>query len=71
MPGQKQMISNSSNGGSVIILQFSLELGLDVAEREVQAAINSACLRFCLKHLPNPPVYSKVDPADAPILTLR
>ncbi|MDR3556348.1 MAG: efflux RND transporter permease subunit [Syntrophobacteraceae bacterium] len=69
MPGLKQMISNSSNGGSVIILQFTLDLSLDVAEQEVQAAINSAST-FLPSNLPNPPVYSKVNPADAPILTL-
>ncbi len=69
MPGLKQMISNSSSGSSVIILQFSLDLGLDVAEQEVQAAINSAS-SFLPANLPNPPVYSKVNPADAPILTL-
>ncbi len=69
MPGLKQMISNSSNGSSIVILQFSLELGLDVAEQEVQAAINAATT-FLPPNLPNPPVYSKVNPADAPILTL-
>ena len=69
MPGLKQMISNSSSGSSVITLQFSLELSLDVAEQEVQAAINAATT-FLPPNLPNPPVYSKVNPADAPILTL-
>ena len=69
MPGLKQMTSNSSGGSSVIILQFSLDLSLDVAEQEVQAAINAAAT-FLPKDLPNPPVYSKVNPADAPILTL-
>ncbi|MCK9378021.1 MAG: MdtB/MuxB family multidrug efflux RND transporter permease subunit [Syntrophobacterales bacterium] len=69
MPGLKQMTSNSSGGSSVIILQFSLQLSLDVAEQEVQAAINQAAT-FLPKDLPNPPVYSKVNPADAPILTL-
>ncbi len=69
MPGLKQMISNSSSGSSVVILQFSLDLGLDVAEQEVQAAINAAAT-FLPANLPNPPVYSKVNPADAPILTL-
>ncbi len=69
MPGLKQMISNSSNGSSVIILQFSLDVSLDVAEQEVQAAINAAAT-FLPSNLPNPPVYSKVNPADAPILTL-
>ncbi|MGC9966464.1 MAG: efflux RND transporter permease subunit [Syntrophobacteraceae bacterium] len=69
MPGLKQMISNSSSGSSVIILQFSLDLSLDVAEQEVQAAINAAAT-FLPPNLPTPPVYSKVNPADAPILTL-
>ncbi len=69
MPGLKQMTSNSSGGSSVVILQFSLNLSLDVAEQEVQAAINAAST-FLPKDLPNPPVYSKVNPADAPVLTL-
>jgi len=69
MPGLKQMTSTSSGGSSVITLQFSLDLSLDVAEQEVQAAINAAAT-FLPKDLPNPPVYSKVNPADAPILTL-
>ncbi|MEP6600523.1 MAG: MdtB/MuxB family multidrug efflux RND transporter permease subunit [Nitrospirota bacterium] len=69
MPGLKQMTSTSSGGSSVVTLQFSLELSLDVAEQQVQAAINAATT-FLPKDLPNPPVYSKVNPADAPILTL-
>ena len=69
MPGLKQMTSNSSGGSSVITLQFSLQISLDVAEQEVQAAINQAGT-FLPRDLPNPPVYSKVNPADAPILTL-
>ena len=69
MPGLKQMTSNSSGGSSVITLQFSLQISLDVAEQEVQAAINQAAT-FLPRDLPNPPVYSKVNPADAPILTL-
>ncbi|MHB8068442.1 MAG: MdtB/MuxB family multidrug efflux RND transporter permease subunit [Desulfobaccales bacterium] len=69
MPGLKQMTSNSSGGSSVIVLQFSLNLSLDVAEQEVQAAINAAAT-FLPRDLPNPPVYSKVNPADAPVLTL-
>ncbi|GFE60958.1 MdtB/MuxB family multidrug efflux RND transporter permease subunit [Geobacter sp. AOG2] len=69
MPGLTQMTSTSSNGSSVITLQFSLELSLDVAEQEVQAAINAG-FTFLPKDLPNPPVYSKVNPADAPIMTL-
>lgn len=69
MPGLKQMTSSSSGGGSVIVLQFSLNLGLDVAEQEVQEAINAAG-SFLPRDLPNPPVYSKVNPADPPIMTL-
>jgi multidrug efflux pump len=69
MPGLQQMSSSSSGGSSVITLQFSLDLSLDVAEQEVQAAINAAS-SFLPNDLPNPPVYSKVNPADAPILTL-
>src|SRR5689334_23789373 len=69
MPGLNQMTSASSGGASVITLQFSLDLSLDVAEQEVQASINSA-FTFLPKDLPNPPVYSKVNPADAPVLTL-
>ena len=69
MPGLKQMSSTSSGGASVITLQFSLDLTLDVAEQEVQAAINAAS-NFLPADLPAPPVYNKVNPADAPILTL-
>src|SRR2546421_205445 len=69
MPGLKQMSSTSSGGASVITLQFSLDLSLDAAEQEVQAAINAAS-NFLPADLPAPPVYSKVNPADAPILTL-
>ena len=69
MPGLKQMTSTSSIGASRIILQFALEMGLDVAEQQVQAAINAA-VTFLPADLPVPPVYSKVNPADAPILTL-
>ncbi|HLQ38178.1 MAG TPA: MdtB/MuxB family multidrug efflux RND transporter permease subunit [Planctomycetota bacterium] len=69
MPGLKQMSSTSSGGASVITLQFSLELKLDVAEQEVQAAINAGS-NLLPTDLPAPPVYSKVNPADAPILTL-
>jgi multidrug efflux pump len=69
MPGLTQMTSASSGGSSVITLQFSLELSLDVAEQEVQAAINAG-FNFLPRDLPSPPVYSKVNPADAPILTL-
>ncbi len=69
MPGLKQMTSVSSGGGSVITLQFNLEESIDVAEQEVQAAINAGN-SFLPTDLPNPPIYSKVNPADAPILTL-
>ena len=69
MPGLKQMSSTSSIGSSLVILQFSLDLALDVAEQQVQAAINAA-VTFLPQDLPAPPVYSKVNPADAPILTL-
>src|SRR4249920_1080746 len=69
MPGLNQMTSVSSGGSSVITLQFSLDLNLDVAEQEVQAAIN-ASFSYLPRDLPNPPVYSKVNPADAPVLSL-
>jgi len=69
VPGLNQMTSTSSDGSSVITLQFSLDLNIDVAEQEVQAAINAAS-SFLPSDLPNPPIYSKVNPADAPILTL-
>jgi multidrug efflux pump len=69
MPGLSLMASTSSSGSSVINLQFSLDLSLDVAEQQVQAAINAA-YSFLPPDLPAPPVYSKVNPADAPILTL-
>lgn len=69
MPGLDQMSSSSSNGSSQITLQFSLEMTLDVAEQEVQAAINAATT-YLPKNLPNPPVYSKINPADTPIMTL-
>src|SRR5437879_8674798 len=66
IPGLSQMTSTSSGGGSVITLQFSLEESIDVAQQDVQAAINAA-YSYLPKDLPNPPVYSKVNPADAPI----
>src|SRR5512135_51452 len=69
MPGLKQMSSTSSGGASVITLRFSLDLSLDIAEQEVQAAINAAS-NLLPTDMPLPPVYSKVNPADAPILTL-
>jgi multidrug efflux pump len=69
VPGLKQMTSNSSYGSSVIILQFALNLNIDVAEQEVQASINAAST-YLPTDLPNPPIYSKINPADAPIMTL-
>ncbi|EKO38108.1 MAG: cation/multidrug efflux pump [Solidesulfovibrio magneticus str. Maddingley MBC34] len=69
MPGLTEMTSTSSPGASVVTLQFALSLSLDVAEQEVQAAINTAT-SLLPADLPTPPVYSKVNPADAPILSL-
>jgi len=69
VPGLSQMTSSSSLGSSIITLQFNLDQNIDVAEQQVQAAINSAGT-YLPDDLPNPPVYSKVNPADAPILTL-
>ena len=69
VPGLKQMSSTSSFGSSVIILQFALDLNIDIAEQQVQASINAAGT-FLPRDLPNPPIYSKSNPADAPILTL-
>ena len=69
MPGLNQMTSASSAGASVITLQFSLDLSLDIAEQEVQAAINASG-NLLPADLPAPPIYSKVNPADAPIMTL-
>ena len=69
MPGLSQMASTSSAGASVITLQFSLALPIDVAEQEVQAAINAGA-NLLPQDLPVPPIYSKVNPADTPILTL-
>ncbi len=69
IPGLKQMLSSSSGGASVITLQFDLTIPLDVAEQGVQAAINAGS-NLLPQDLPAPPVYSKVNPADAPILTL-
>ena len=69
MSGLKQMASGSSAGASVITLQFQLSLPLDIAEQEVQAAINAA-MNYLPDDLPNPPVYNKVNPADPPIMTL-
>jgi multidrug efflux pump len=69
MPGMNQMMSTSSFGSSLITLQFAFDLSLDVAEQEVQAAINAATT-YLPRDLPNPPIYSKTNPADAPVLTL-
>jgi len=69
VPGLNQMTSTSSDGSSVIVLQFSLDLNIDVAEQEVQASINAA-QSYLPADLPVPPIYSKTNPADAPILTL-
>ena len=69
VPGLNQMTSCSSGGSSIIVLQFALNLNIDVAEQEVQAAINAA-QTYLPPNLPAPPIYSKANPADAPILTL-
>ncbi|HEX9203543.1 MAG TPA: efflux RND transporter permease subunit, partial [Vicinamibacteria bacterium] len=69
VPGLSQMTSTSSFGSSIVTLQFNLDQNIDVAEQQVQAAINAATT-YLPRDLPNPPVYNKVNPADAPILTL-
>src|SRR6195256_5650449 len=69
VPGLSQMTSTSSFGSSIITLQFALDQNIDVAEQQVQAAINASGT-FLPRDLPNPPIYSKTNPADAPILTL-
>src|ERR1035441_5060416 len=69
VPGLTQMTSISSFGSSLVTLQFSLSLSIDIAEQEVQAAINSSGT-YLPKDLPAPPIYSKTNPADTPILTL-
>src|SRR6202008_1753765 len=69
LQGLNQMTSSSSGGTSVIVLQFALSLNIDVAEEEVQSAIN-ASQSFLPATLPSPPIYSKTNPADAPVLTL-
>jgi multidrug efflux pump len=69
VPGLSQMTSTSSFGSSIITLQFSLDQNIDVEEQQVQAAINSGST-YLPTDLPNPPIYNKVNPADAPILTL-
>src|SRR6202049_1094244 len=69
VPGLNQMTSTSSDGSSVIVLQFALNLNIDVAEQEVQESINAA-QSYLPADLPTPPIYRKTHPADAPILTL-
>src|SRR5246127_750895 len=69
VPGLSQMTSTSSFGSSLIILQFNLDQNIDVAQQDVQTAINAATT-YLPRDLPNPPIYNKVNPADAPILTL-
>jgi multidrug efflux pump len=69
IPGLNQMTSTSSFGSSIVTLQFVLDLNIDVAEQEVQAAINAAS-NLLPPDLPNPPIYSKINPADSPILTI-
>ena len=69
LPGLSRMSSNSSTGSSVITMQFALDLNIDVAEQQVQAAVNAAGT-YLPSDLPSPPIYSKINPADAPILTL-
>src|SRR3979409_34961 len=69
VPGLNQMTSTSSSGASLITLQFVLDLNIDVAEQQVQAAINAATT-FLPANLPNPPIYSKTNPADTPVITL-
>src|SRR5438477_8478515 len=69
VPGLNQMTSTSSEGSSIVTLQFSLDLNIDVAEQQVQAAINASG-NFLPRDLPNPPIYSKTNPADTPIITL-
>src|SRR5712672_3373600 len=69
VPGLSQMTSTSSLGSSIITLQFNLNENIDVEEQQVQAAINAAAT-YLPRDLPNPPIYSKVNPADSPILTL-
>ena len=69
LPGLNRMSSTSSGGSSIITLQFVLDLNIDVAEQQVQAAVNAAGT-YLPRDLPNPPIYSKTNPADAPILTL-
>src|SRR5579884_2676435 len=69
VPGLQQMTSTSSDGSSVITLEFGLSLNIDVAEQEVQQSINASGT-FLPADLPTPPIYSKTNPADTPIITL-
>ncbi|HKD92574.1 MAG TPA: efflux RND transporter permease subunit [Terriglobales bacterium] len=69
LPGLNQMTSTSSFGSSIVVLQFNLNESMDVAEQEVQAAINASAT-YLPRDLPNPPIYTKTNPADAPVLTL-
>src|SRR6202007_3204563 len=69
IPGLSQMTSTSSFGSSLITLQFNLDQNIDVAEQQVQASINAGGT-YLPRDLPNPPIYSKVNPADPPIITL-
>ena len=69
MPGLNQMTSTSSFSASIVTLQFNLNVGMDVAEQQIQQSINNAS-SYLPNNLPNPPIYSKVNPADAPIITL-
>src|ERR1041384_3713354 len=69
VPGLQQMTSTSSDGASVITLQFNLSLNIDVAEQEVQQAINGSGT-YLPPDLPTPPIYNKINPADTPIITL-
>jgi multidrug efflux pump len=69
VPGLNQMTSTSSEGSSVITLQFALDLNIDIAEQQVQASINASGT-YLPRDLPNPPIYSKTNPADTPVVTL-
>jgi len=69
LPGLNQMTSTSSFGSSIVVLQFNLNESIDVAEQEVQSAINASGT-YLPRDLPNPPIYTKTNPADAPVLTL-
>src|SRR4051812_44736856 len=69
LPGLNQMTSTSSFGSSIVVLQFNLNESIDIAEQEVQASINAGST-YLPRDLPNPPIYTKTNPADAPVLTL-